>query len=217
MTDTLTRRWLSLLLLASVVAIIQVSLFPRRPQAGSLPKPPNIDGGSWQLVEEQPVRRKRDLATSTSRTYALQGPILSELPIGGLQLNLTAMAVRNVADLQVAFLTSDNPSLQLRGRRVLAVASNDELAIGQIVDRPTWQTCLLPKGRHGVTRQGLNRGNFSNQPLPPKWLLWLGVRDWPIPNCLLVTISAEGSATPAVEASMQPLVEDLIAELGTKN
>lgn len=220
MSDICLSRWLWLLLPAPVLAILNLTLFPRRPQAAPLPPPPQTAGGTWQLVEEQSYRRERDLDLSPSRTYMFEVPNLGERPVADLQLNLTSVAVRTTPAFQVAAITATIPSLQLRDRRLLPNAEDGQLAIGHIAERPTWQTCILPNGRSAVTGDALRIGLRAQRELDTTTLAklsrLLGIRDHPGHKCLLVTISGiDSSSTPAVHATLQPFVEEVIRGLAS--
>lgn len=220
MSDTFTSRWLALLLLAPTLAILNLLIFPKRPLASPLPSPPPTAGGTWQLLEEQPSRRDRDLDLSPSRTYVLKGAHLGQAPISGLQLNLTSLAVRSTPRFQVATVTATIPSLKLNNRRLIPIAEDGQLAIGLSADHPAWQTCLLPNGIPAVTGSALRRfrlakGQLDNT-VPAKVSRWIGIQDQPGHQCLLVTIRADGQATPADAASLQPFVKNVIQALATK-
>ncbi len=133
--------WLRALTLLAAVAAIQALALPRWPKVGSL----NVDRLTSRLqrsglqpspLPPLPAGRSSERATS---------PILRWRLGSGDTLQLMDGRVRQRDNFQTAFLTRDEPSLALQGRRLNTPQPRS--SSGKIGKQRALQTCLVP----GVT------------------------------------------------------------------
>jgi hypothetical protein len=186
------RSVITVLITITGISSLQVAFFPRLP-AAVLPEV-NLDGmvsSQARLLEELPGQRSQDWALSPTRRYSLRS-IEGRQASSAFSLSLTGVAVRRAEHLQVALVTLGDPSLEMDQRRVYQTTDGDEYAMGTIGGLDALQSCKVPSGPSGVTKQTLEQLTLpqpSDRQDPIGWIRRLaGLQSNRSYECVLVTL-----------------------------
>jgi hypothetical protein len=152
----------------------------------------DIVSSQAQLLEELPGQRSQDWALSPTHRYSLRA-IEGHQPSSAFTLSLTGVGARRAEHLQVALVTRADPHLGMDQRKVLQAVGGDEYAMGTIGGLDALQSCNVPSGRSGVTRQTLEQLTLP-QPMDRRDLTGslrrlAGLRSNRSYECVLVTLT----------------------------
>ena len=190
------QRWLAVLVAVTILALLQLHLWPKRPEAS---RP------DWRPL---PGTMLPPFPGSSSPESSLSPTVRRQLP-QAMELRLTTLVSRRSADLQVASLTRETPFLSLKQRHLVG----DQVAVGLLAQRSALQTCVIGSG-HAVTAQGLHDLKPHN-PANASLLLrrWLGMSPQPESTCLLVTLVQAGKLPQGTALSTASMLNELQAFL----
>lgn len=193
------QRWLAVLVAVTVLALLQLHLWPRRPTASS---------PAWAPLPGRilpPFPGHRTAEASLSPTLRRQLPQAREL-------RLTTLVSGRSADLQVASLTRATPFLHLKQRHLVG----DQVAVGLLEGRTALQTCVIGSG-HAVTAEALHDIK-PHSPSNASLLLrrWLGISPQTENSCVLVTLVQVGKLPPGNPGNSASMLLELQAFLDAR-
>lgn len=200
--EALLTPWFALLSLVSAAAVLQALLLPSWPRAAALPQASlqqalSSAGLPASPLPSKPAQRRQELAFSSQLGWTIAP---------GAQLWIVNGSVRRYENLQIAFLTRQQPALRLQQRQLDRPLPGS--ASGVIQGHPAVQTCLVPQRQApamaGATRSALLRASDPRRQLQghrdPLGLAGslVGLLQPRAFACVLVTLrSADGTPLPA--------------------
>jgi len=201
-------RWYATLAVMASLASLQALILPRWPRAASLPQPALdevMKGGEFKgmLVKSAPPQRSFDLASSELLSYKL---------VGGEELHLMDVTVRERLKFEMNTITSKQTSLRLEAGQI----SSDPpfYATGRIKGSPARQTCLVP-GLPGAAAFAVNQEQLwipvdalASEDTRERLLRVIGLGSKRSYRCTLITLRAAPDR-PISEERWQSLLQVL--------